>query len=212
MKNSRSLTFYKFLIDSSWYLGIAVCCIWAILCFISIVSEDKIIGTDLVEFELKLKTPHPNITSIGETYNFTAGKQPKLIATLSDFNSSKLISPFALTYFAFIIVGLIFSFYQLEQMKDLINDVIKGNIFITENVGRLKRFGIVELLYIPISIVYYYSTYFIFQHSTNFNHDLSVSMDGRELSQLLVHGLEYLIFAGIFALGLKLKQENDLTI
>lgn len=97
-------------------------------------------------------------------------------------------------------------------MKDLINDVIKGNIFTPENVSRLKRFGIVELLYIPVSIVYYYSSSFIFQHSAFFNHDLRVALDSREICQLLIHGLEYLIFAGIFAFGLKLKQENDLTI
>lgn len=67
MKNSQSLSFYKFIVDSSWYLGIVACCGWTIMCIISVVSNDKIIGTDLIAFELKLKTPHPTIASISET-------------------------------------------------------------------------------------------------------------------------------------------------
>jgi len=212
MINSRSLSFYKFLIDSSWYLGIAICCVWAIMCFKSVISDDKIPGVDLVEFELTLNAPHPTLTTLSDTFNFEINKPAKVTATLSDFKTQQLINPFALSYFTFVIIGLIFSFYQLKQIKDLINDVIKGEIFTTENINRLKKFGIVELLYIPISILYYYLTSYIFEHSTIFNHDLKVSMDGKELGQFLMHGLEYLILAGIFAFGLKLKQENDLTI
>ncbi|WP_316807237.1 DUF2975 domain-containing protein [Pedobacter agri] len=212
MKKSRSLIFYKFLIDSSWYIGIAVCGIWAIICLVSVLSEQRVMGTDLISFELELKSPHPDVSSLSKVFNFAIDKPAKLTATLEDFKIDQVMSPFAVSYFLFLFVGLIISFYQLKQMKDLLNDVIKGEIFTSTNAFRLRMFGISELLYIPVNVIYYYITAQIFKHSTYLNSELRSVLDVHEINQLLIHGLEYLIFAGIFAFGCKLKQENDLTI
>ena len=212
MEKSRSLTFYKFIVDSSWYIGIVVCCIWTIVCLVSIVGDKKVIGTDLIAFEIQSKIPHLSISSISEAFKFTMDKPAKVVVTLENFSVDQITSAFALSYFAFLIIGLLFSFYQLKQIKDLLNDVIKGNIFTSSNARRLKVFGIVELIFIPITVIYYFTANTIIQHSPLFNHNFKPSFDIRELNQLLTHGLEYLIFAGIFAFGCKLKQENDLTI
>lgn len=212
MKKSCSLRFYKFIVDSSWYIGIAVCCYWSVICLVSVIGDKKVIGTDLIVFELESKMPHASMSSISEAFKFAVDKPAKIAVTLENFNVNQMASAFALSYFAFLIISLLFSFYQLKQMKDLLNDVIKGNIFTSSNVRRLKVFGIVELLFIPITVIYYFSAKTAIQHSPLFNHNFKPSFDAQELNQLLIHGLEYLIFAGIFAFGLKLKQENDLTI
>ncbi|MET0571876.1 MAG: DUF2975 domain-containing protein [Pedobacter agri] len=212
MKKARSLAFYKLIVDSSWYIGITVCCIWSIVCLVSIIGDKKIIGTDLISFEIESKMPIPQLSAISEAFKFTMDKPSKVVVTLQNFDVNQITSAFALSYFAFLVVGLLFSFYQLKQMKDLLNDVIRGNIFTSSNARRLKMFGIVELLFIPISVLYYFAVNAIIKDSSLFNTNFKPSLDIQELNQSLIHGLEYLIFAGIFAFGHKLKQENDLTI
>ena len=54
-------------------------------------------------------------------------------------------------------------------------------------------------------------TYFFVNHSI-IDSRLKFSPDYWQLFNELMPGLEYLIFAGVFSFGLKLKQEQDLTI
>ncbi|MCX2574818.1 DUF2975 domain-containing protein [Pedobacter sandarakinus] len=209
MKSIRSLTFNKFMVDSAWYLGILVCLIWAVHSVFLAISAGRLSGTGLLPLNVKVDATHLTFNSVQKAFEFQYDDKAFASITLSNFDLNLALSPFVITYFLFIALSLIFSFYELKQLRNLIGDVINGEIFTRQNINRLKRIGVMELFSLPIAVAYHFIMPAIMSHT--FAQNISFVFNTQEFLYTLIHGLEYLIFAGVFAYGLVLKQEHDLT-
>ncbi|MBE5321721.1 DUF2975 domain-containing protein [Pedobacter sp. MR2016-19] len=111
----------------------------------------------------------------------------------------------------FILIIMFFSSRVLVYLYRFINSIEMGNVFSTENTGRLTRMGwyctmIPFLLFIYNAIVY--------ANQLNNRRDLAFKVIENVDFQiwLLIFGLTLLTIAFVFRKGIELQQENDLTI
>jgi len=111
----------------------------------------------------------------------------------------------------FILIIMFFSSRVLVYLYRFINSIEMGNVFSAENTGRLTRMGwyctvIPFLLFIYNAMVY--------ANQLNNRQDLAFKVIENVDFQiwLLIFGLTLLTIAFVFRKGIKLQQENDLTI
>lgn len=111
----------------------------------------------------------------------------------------------------FILIIMFFSSRVLVYLYRFINSIEMGNVFSTENTGRLTRMGwyctmIPFLLFISNAMVY--------ANQLNNRQDLAFKVIENVDFQiwLLIFGLTLLTIAFVFRKGIDLQQENDLTI
>jgi len=111
----------------------------------------------------------------------------------------------------FILIIIFFSSRGLVYLYRFINSIEMGNVFSTENTGRLTRMGwyctmIPFLLFIYNALVY--------ANQLNNRQDLAFKVIENVDFQiwLLIFGLTLLTIAFVFRKGIELQQENDLTI
>lgn len=111
----------------------------------------------------------------------------------------------------FILIIMFFSSRVLVYLYRFINSIEMGNVFSTENTGRLTRMGwyctmIPFLLFIYNAMVY--------ANQLNNLQDLAFKIIENVDFQiwLLIFGLTLLTIAFVFRKGIELQQENDLTI
>lgn len=212
MEKLRSLRIYKILLDVTWY-GIIV---FLSLYFVGNIfylignSEFELINFDA--FPLKFEIAQFDFKLFKNAYLFVQDDHASVIVKLSKVKASSLRDPFVMWYVCTFLITIAVLLYQLKLFRLFIGDVIEKKIFTKLNVRRLQLIGFIQLATIPIGIVtYLIFTYFFINHSI-IDSRLKFSPDYWQLFEELMPGLEYLIFAGVFGFGLKLKQEQDLTI
>ena len=117
----------------------------------------------------------------------------------------------SMRFFASAIPVFIISFYMFWLLKKFITDVKNDKIFEINNIRRLKRiayalFGLWLYIIVYIRIVYYYV-------AKEVEFDMIKISDQQEyFPGFLFTGLFIWVIAHIFTVGLKLKEDNQLTI
>lgn len=113
------------------------------------------------------------------------------------------------TIASFAMVG--FYIWAIYLFIRLIIAVNKGDIFVWHNVRRLRRLGIALILcYVCTLAIYYLGYSDVAQVFSNSQYSYSL-MQATEVTTLVL-GLISLLIAEVFAIGLKMKEEQDLTI
>jgi len=102
-------------------------------------------------------------------------------------------------------------FFIIWMFRKFITDVKKGNIFDTKNIARLKNiayavFGMWIYIVVYIRVIYYYIA-----KNIKFE-QIKVSDNQGNFVGLLFLALFIWVLAHIFTVGLKLKEDNNLTI
>ena len=109
------------------------------------------------------------------------------------------------------IPALILIFFILWMFKKFISDVKKEKIFDVNNISRLKKiaygiFGLWIYTIVYMRIIYYYIA-----KEVNFE-QIKISEDQGNFAGLLILSLFIWVLAHIFTVGLKIQEENKLTI
>ena len=111
----------------------------------------------------------------------------------------------------FILIIMFFSSRVLVYLYRFINSIEMGNVFSTENTGRLTRMGWYCTM-IPFLLFVYNAM--LYANQLNNRQDLVFKVIENVDFQiwLLIFGLTLLTIAFVFRKGIELQQENDLTI
>jgi len=111
----------------------------------------------------------------------------------------------------FILIIMFFSSRVLVYLYRFINSIEIGNVFSTENAGRLTRMGWYCTM-IPFLLFIY--NVMVYTDQSNNRQDLLFKIIENVDFQiwLLIFGLTLLTIAYVFKKGIELQQENDLTI
>jgi len=212
MNKISPLRIYKTLLDITWYSFIIFFTLFLIWNIFNLLANGHIGNSGLVTFPVKVELPQFDFGKLRNAYSFIEKEPATIMIELSKVKLNSLTDSFILTSLLATIIGFGLGLYQIKLLRDLLADVIAKQIFTSQNIKRLRLIGIIELLSIPIGCgLYLIFDYIIVNHSI-LDKSLSYVPDYWELFSSLPHALEYLIFAGIFSFGLKLKQEQDLTI
>lgn len=208
----RSLGIYKILLDIAWYGIIIVMLMYFIGNIISLFAYREIRVGNITPFYIIVELRDFDFAQFKNNYSLILKDVPTLKLTLAKVELHKLTDPFILWYLFSSVVIYGVSIFQLKLFRSFIGDVINKKIFTSLNVKRLRSIGVVKLLTIPFGIAMYLIFSYFFTNHTILDSSLRYSPDYFNLFEELLPGLEYLIFAGVFSFGLKLKQEQDLTI
>lgn len=122
-------------------------------------------------------------------------------------------------FYAFYIPAVLYAlmyFYVLVLLGRLIRTAKKNNFFNYQNVKRLRIIGVIILVSQMFNWLTAYVKGWFFDNylvSTDITHTMSISLSLPDLfSSPIVIGLLILIISEAFAHGLKLKEEQELTI
>lgn len=101
--------------------------------------------------------------------------------------------------------------YAIVQFVKMIRNIHRNIIFDWANVKRLRRLGLSLILCFCCSLVTFaINNHLVSQVISLKDCDFSIAFQFSDPTLLI--GFTSLLFAEIFAIGLKLKEENDLTI
>lgn len=101
--------------------------------------------------------------------------------------------------------------YAIVQFVKMIRNIHRNIIFDWANVKRLRRLGLSLILCFCCSLVTFaINNHLVSQAISLKDCDFSIAFQFSDPTLLI--GFTSLLFAEIFAIGLKLKEENDLTI
>ena len=101
--------------------------------------------------------------------------------------------------------------YAIVQFVKMIRNIHRNIIFDWANVKRLRRLGFSLILCFCCSLVTFaINNHFVSQVISLKDCDFSIAFQFSDPTLLI--GFTSLLFAEIFAIGLRLKEENDLTI
>ena len=212
MEKLRSLKIYKILLDIAWFSIIIVFGLYFVVNLIRIIFFKEFHGLSFNAFPLKFELSNFDFRTFKNAYLFSEIDTATVSFKLSKIKLAKLADPFVIWYIFTGLISLLIALYQLKLFREFISDVINRKIFTELNVKRLRLIGIIELSLIPIGVLVYLVFTYFFNNQTIVDSRLTFSPDYWRLFEELMPGLEYLIFAGVFSFGLKLKQEQDLTI
>ncbi len=211
MEAPKAIKIYKILLDIAWYF---IMFFIGSLILLNLVSTIKFgilkfnFNINLIEVEM----PKTDFSKFKNTYNFVLEQPEKVFLEISNINLSSLTDPFIIFYLLFGLISFLLSVFQLKLLRNLIKDVIGSKIFTRENVKRLKTIGYLELLSAATYLCYHFVMWALINNYKILDPALTYAPEYFEVLEFLPRALEYLIFAGIFSFGLKLKQEQDLTI
>lgn len=212
MEKIRSLRIYKALLDISWYGILVVLSLYFVGNIFYLIGNNEFELINFNAFPLKFQIAQFDFKVFKNAYLFVQDESASVFVKLSKVNSANLRDPFVVWYICTFLITIAVLLCQLKLLRLFIGDVIEKKIFTKLNVRRLYLIGFIQLATIPIGIfIYLVFTYFFVNHSI-IDSRLKFSPDYWVLLDELSTGLEYLIFAGVFSFGLKLKQEQDLTI
>lgn len=108
-------------------------------------------------------------------------------------------------------VVIICCIYAIVQFVKMIRNIHRNIIFDWANVKRLRRLGLSLILCFCCSLVTFaINNHLVSQVISLKDCDFSIAFQFSDPTLLI--GFTSLLFAEIFAIGLKLKEENDLTI
>jgi hypothetical protein len=212
MEKLRSLRIYKILLDIGWYCMMILLFGYFIINILSLIAYREIKVLEVSPFRINVEIKDFDFNRLKSNYSFVIKEPSNVSLTLEKIELSKLGDPFILWYLFASVVGFCIILFQLKLFRDFIGDVIGKKIFTLLNVKRLRLIGIIQLLTIPLGIIIYLIFTYFFSNYNILDKSLIYSPDYWALLDELGTGLEYLIFAGVFSFGLKLKQEQDLTI
>lgn len=111
----------------------------------------------------------------------------------------------------FILIIMFFSSRVLVYLYRFINSIEMGNVFSTENTGRLTRMGWYCTM-IPFLLFIYNALVYVNQSNNQQDIVFRIIENVDFQIWLLIFGLTLLTIAFVFRKGIELKQENDLTI
>ncbi|MFC4211172.1 hypothetical protein ACFOWA_08275 [Pedobacter lithocola] len=209
---SQSIKLYKLLLDLSWYSFIFLASLLIITNIFTIATEGVVKTGDFLKFEVQAKSPQNILPHISDSFNFSISKPAIFQLEISSFKINQLGKPFCLVYILSLLIVSLFTIFQLKLLRSFLKNILDKRIFVSENVTKLKNIAIIESLTIPLSILYYILMAWIFKDHQVLNSELKYITDFKEFYEPIPRVLEYFMFAGVFAFGCKLKQENDLTI
>ena len=108
-------------------------------------------------------------------------------------------------------VVIICCIYAIVQFVKMIRNIHRNIIFDWANVKRLRRLGLSLILCFCCSLVTFaINNHLVSQVISLKDCDFSIAFQFSDPTLLI--GFTSLLFAEIFAIGLKMKEENDLTI
>lgn len=108
-------------------------------------------------------------------------------------------------------VVIICCIYAIVQFVKMIRNIHRNIIFDWANVKRLRRLGLSLILCFCCSLVTFaINNHLVSQVISLKDCDFSIAFQFSDPTLLI--GFTALLFAEIFAIGLKMKEENDLTI
>ena len=100
--------------------------------------------------------------------------------------------------------------YAIVQFVKMIRNIHRNIIFDWANVKRLRRLGSLILCFCCSLVTFAINNHLVSQVISLKDCDFSIAFQFSDPTLLI--GFTSLLFAEIFAIGLRLKEENDLTI
>jgi hypothetical protein len=111
-------------------------------------------------------------------------------------------------YLTSIVVSVIF-LWIVWYLRKLIRTIKEGNPFLPENPGRIRKIAYAILVWAPFELMTYGSMYRAF---TIQSHIPGGFIQLRPSLEMIFLGLVILVIAEVFKQGVKLQQEQDLTV
>lgn len=212
MEVPKAIKIYKILLDIIWQLSIFLMAGVILVNLFWIIKNGKIKDLGPFKPSIEIELPKTDFSKFKNTYNFVLAEPEKVLLEISEIDFKSIGDSFIIIQLLFIATNFGLAFFQLKLFRDLLRDVIGSKIFTPNNIQRLKIIAFVELLTIPIILLYYFGTWALIYDYKILDQSLSYAPDYFKVIEALPRALEYLIFAGIFNFGLKIKKEQDLTI
>lgn len=146
-------------------------------------------------------------------YNTKTGEwmplQYREVVVRTDINILSFTEQIILMLGVFIVLFL--TIYQLVVFCKLIYAINKLKIFVWSNVLKLRKIGGAMLITFILNAVYKYLYYSEYVEKISIP-DYTISSAGMWDFQQLIPGLGILLMGEIFAMGLRLREEQELTI
>jgi|GEM_PF-3148159 len=111
-------------------------------------------------------------------------------------------------YLTSIMVSVIF-LWIVWHLRKLIRTIKEGNPFLPENPGRIRKIAYAILVWAPVEMMTYGSMYRAFTIQSPF---LGGGIQLRPILEMIFLGLAILVIGEVFERGVKLQQEQDLTV
>ena len=167
-----------------------------------------------VMFPLKFLTHNVPTPVLGEGFIVESLKHVSAEYEVSPTTLQGFLHPLTLSFGVFISAMIALSLWYLTTIKSFLNEIIEKRFFTTENVRRLLRLGHVSLIMTLMALIYLIFTPLLLNQvgllSKDVKFDFSYYMSGFIDGTIQI--FVFYMFAGIFQHGLKLKEEQDLTI
>lgn len=212
MKSSHSINIYKLMLDILWYTFIVIISVWTIVNIFSIASDGIVKGIKMSTFNVQAKSINDSPFKFSDNFDFSVGKQSEFQLTLDNFKISQIGKSFILVYIISSIITFLLVMWQVKLLREFLGNIIDKKIFTPQNVAKLRNIAILELITAPLTLLYYLIMSIVFKTNHVLNPNFIFVTDYAESFEPLISALEYFVFAGVFSFGLKLKQEQDLTI
>lgn len=212
MRKISPIKIYKSILDIVWYAAIVILSLWVIINIVSIGFDGVVRGGDIITLNIESKSINDNPFKFSDTFDFSLYKHSAMEIELKKFKVNEMGTSFILFYIVSALTMFSLTLFQLKLLRDFLSNIINKQIFITENVKKLTYIAFLELLTIPLLIGYYLIMGHIIESNQVLNPDFVFVTDYGNIFEPIIRALEYFVFASVFAFGLKLKEEQDLTI
>ncbi|WP_231460095.1 MULTISPECIES: DUF2975 domain-containing protein [unclassified Pedobacter] len=210
MRYINPVRIYKFLLDFTWYSFIVIIGVLLLINIFSIAFDGIVRSSGFIKLDVQQK--NLSLSKFSELFDFLVSKPSHLELRLSRFKISFITQTFIILYISASVIISFISLFQIKLLRDFLKKILNRQIFTTENTNKLYKVAYLELVTIPLSLLFSFLMVLATKDSHVLNSNYEFVPDYVECFQPIIRALEYFIFSGIFAFGLKLKQENDLTI
>lgn len=210
MKNLNSIRLFKLLLDILWYGFIILAGGLLFVNIFSIVFDGIVRNGNFMKVVVQQKGV--SLPKFSEIFDFSISRINTIELKLDHFNIKAFSQPFILLNLTWLILTTFLGMFQLKLLRDFLKNILNKEIFTLENSNKLSKIAYLELITIPLSLIYTLLLTEIVNNGTVFNSNYQVVPNYAECLEPTFHVLEYFLFSGIFAFAYKLKQENDLTI
>ena len=142
-----------------------------------------------------------------KTKSYIPIQHREIIAQSQSQTDSEFLSPIV----AILIAIIILMIYTLVCFIKLIKNINRTEIFSWSNVSLLRRIGVSIIGLFIANLLLSFTNLLQLQKEFSFNSYHLGWNDNADMLQIII-GLVCFLFAEIFAMGLKIKEEQDLTI